>query len=249
MELLKTLPEHARAHPARTNVANRPWGPPLAAITGYAAPEVGATYNRILELCRQVGDNGSLFPALFGLWRFYLVRPDIHKAQELAEQMMRLAQSSHDPALLLEAHRALGVTLFWLGELRQGQRHVEQGIALYDIHKHRAHAFRYGIDPGVFCLCVAGWNLWCLGYPEQALKSTRDALHLAHELAHPYTLAFALNSYCLISISFVTKRQPCENGQKPRSRFRPSTGLPIGRRGRLSYRAGRWRHRATWKKD
>jgi predicted ATPase len=50
-----------------------------------------------------------------------------------------------------------------------------------------------GIDPGVFCLCFAGWNLWCLGYPDQALKNTQDALHLAHELAHPHTLAFALN--------------------------------------------------------
>src|SRR5262249_21906941 len=50
----------------------------------------------------------------------------------------------------------------------------------------------YGIDPGVYCLCFAAWNLWCLGYPVQALKHTQDGLHLAHALAHPFTLAFAL---------------------------------------------------------
>ena len=80
----------------------------------------------------------------------------------------------------------------------QGRRHLEQGIALYDIHQHRSHAVHYGIDPGVYCLCLAAWDLWCLGYPEQALKSTQDALRLAHEVAHPHTLAFALliAAYC-----------------------------------------------------
>jgi predicted ATPase len=159
----------------------------------HAAPEVGQTYNRVLELCGQAGETASLFPALFGLWRFNYLRPDLPKARELAEQMLRLAQSSHDPGLLLPAHQAVGASLFWLGELRQGQRYLEQGIALYDIHKHRSHAFHYGIDPGVYCLCSAGWNLWCLGYPDQALKKAQDAVHLARELAHPVTLALAFN--------------------------------------------------------
>jgi predicted ATPase len=191
LELLKTLPDT----PERVQqelALHLTLGVPVQILKGEAAPEVGKTYNRILALCGQVGETAHLFPALFGLWRFYFLRPDTQKARELAEQMLRLAQSSPDPSLLLAAHQALGASLFYLGELRQGRRHLEQGITLYDIQKHRSHAFRYGIDPGVFCLCFAGWNLWCLGYPEQALKSTQEALHLAHELAHPYTLAFAL---------------------------------------------------------
>ena len=146
-------------------------GVPLQILKGESAPEVGHTYSRVLALCGQVGETAHLFPALFGLWRFYLLRADLQKAHALAEQMLRLAQSSHDPSLLLEAHRALGTSLFFLGELRQSQRLLEQGIGRYDIHTHRSHAFRYGIDPGVYCLCIAGWNLWCLGYPEQALKN------------------------------------------------------------------------------
>ena len=192
LELLTTLPET----PARVQqelALQLTLGVPLQILKGEAAPEVGQTYNRILELCRQVGETTQFFPALFGLWRFYFLRADMHKAHELAEQMMHLAQNSHDPSLLLEAYRALGTNLFWLGEMRQGRRHLEEGIALYDVQKYRAHAFLYGSDPGVFCLCFAGWNLWCLGYPDQALKSTQDALRLAHELAHPFTLAFALS--------------------------------------------------------
>jgi predicted ATPase len=190
LELLKTLPDTPER--IRQELALQlTLGVPYQILRGHAAPEVGQTYKRVLELCGQVGETSPLFPALFGLWRFYLLRPDLQKACELAEQMMRLAQNSQDPALLLEAHRALGASLHLLGELRQGRRHLEQGIALYDIHKHRSHAFLDGIDPGVYCLCFAGWNLWCLGYPDQALKNTQDALRLAHELAHPHTLAFA----------------------------------------------------------
>jgi predicted ATPase len=193
LDLLTTLPDtHERVQ--QELALQLSLGIPFQILKGHAAPEVGKTYNRILELCGQVEETSHLFPALFGLWRFYFLRPDTQKAQELAEQMMRLAQSSQDPALLLAAHQAWGASLLWLGELRQSRRHLEQGIALYDIQKHRSHAFHYGIDPGVFCLCLAAWNLWCLGYPDQALKNTQDALHLAQELAHPFTLAFALNT-------------------------------------------------------
>src|SRR5262249_6909821 len=140
LELLKTLPdtpERVQQELALQLIV----GIPLQILKGEAAPEVGKTYNRILELCGQVGETAQFFPALFGLWRFYFMRPDPPKARELAEQMMQLARNSQDSSLLLEAHRALGVNLLQLGKLRQGQRHLEQGIALYDIHKHRSHAF------------------------------------------------------------------------------------------------------------
>ena len=35
-------------------------------------------------------------------------------------------------------------------------------------------------------------TLWPLGYPDQALKRSQEALTLARELAHPYSLAYAL---------------------------------------------------------
>jgi predicted ATPase len=35
--------------------------------------------------------------------------------------------------------------------------------------------------------------LWCLGYPEQALRRSHEALTLAQDLSHPFSLAFALS--------------------------------------------------------
>jgi predicted ATPase len=46
-------------------------------------------------------------------------------------------------------------------------------------------------DPGVGCRIHAALLLWLLGYPEQALARLHEALALAHELPHPYSLAHA----------------------------------------------------------
>jgi len=134
----------------------------------------------------------QLFPVLRGLLLFYIVRGKLRTAHEVAEQLMRLAQSVQNPALLVEAHYALGVTLFWLGELASARGYLEQSIALYDPQKHRPHAFLYGQDPGVICLSRVAWVLWFLGYPDQALKRIHEALTLAQKLSHPFSIAYYL---------------------------------------------------------
>jgi predicted ATPase len=130
---------------------------------------------------------------LAGLWRFYFQRAELQTACELGEQLLSLAQKVQDPALLLEAHRTLGPTLSFLGEWIPARVHLEQGIRLYDRQQHRSHAFLYGLDPGVVCLSVTALALWHLGYPDQALRRNQEALSLAQELSHPYSLAYALS--------------------------------------------------------
>jgi TOMM system kinase/cyclase fusion protein len=167
-------------------------GPPLVATKGQAAPEVLHAYTRARELCQQVGETSQLFQVLRGLWYFYLHRVELQTARELGEQLLTLAQHVGDPALRLEAHYTLGNTLNYLGEFAAAQAHFAQGIALYDPQRHRAHTVRYGQDPGVICRAYAGVTLWLLGYPDQALQRSHEALTLARELAHPFSLGFAL---------------------------------------------------------
>jgi predicted ATPase len=48
-----------------------------------------------------------------------------------------------------------------------------------------------GQDPGVACRAIDAQTFWLLGYPDQALARLHEALALAHELSHPYSLAYA----------------------------------------------------------
>jgi predicted ATPase len=54
-------------------------------------------------------------------------------------------------------------------------------------------ALRYSFDPGVVCALYSALSLWGLGYPEQARQHMQDATARAQELAHPVSLALALN--------------------------------------------------------
>src|SRR5262249_13535980 len=45
---------------------------------------------------------------------------------------------------------------------------------------------------GAMSLYFAALALWYLGYPDQALQRGQQAVTLAQELSHPYSLAFAL---------------------------------------------------------
>ncbi len=198
LTLLTTLPDTSERNQQELTL-QLALGAPLMVTKGYTAPEVEQTYNRARELCQQMGETPQLFIALRGLWVFYLIRGRLQTAQELGEQCLRLGQRAQDPALLIEAHYALGDTLQCLGEFVPARAHLEQGIALYDPRKHSAHAFRYGQDPGVVCLSHAALVLWCLGYPERALKRSHEACTLAQELAHPFSLAFALDFAATLS--------------------------------------------------
>jgi predicted ATPase len=190
IELIKTLPET----PARTQQALSLYialGAALQMAKGLAAPEVEHAYTRARELCQQVGETPELGTVLFGLLRFYMVRPRLHTAREIGETLLRLAQRAHDPALFVIAHYALGSTWFYLGTLPAAHMYLGEGIARYTPDQRRALVFRMGLDPGVACQLFAAITLWLLGYPEQALAHLHDTLALAHELSHPYSLASA----------------------------------------------------------
>src|SRR5262249_51659667 len=94
--------------------------------------------------------------------------------------------------MLVAAHRALGTTLFWLGVVTTAHPHFTQGIALYDPQQHYASAFLSGEDNGVWCHTYAALALWYLGYPEQGLVRSHEALTLVHQIGHPFSLSFAL---------------------------------------------------------
>jgi class 3 adenylate cyclase/predicted ATPase len=192
LELLEALPD--RPDRVRQELGLRlALGSALTATRGYADPEVGDAYLQARELCRELGEAPpQLFPALHGLYRFYHVRGQLQAAREPGEQLLKMAVSVQDSGLFVEAHRALGVPLFWLGDVTPALENLEQGARLYRAQKHRSHASMFGIDPGVVCLSYGALALWHLGHPEQAYNRSCEALALARTSSHHHSLALAL---------------------------------------------------------
>src|SRR5208282_4677762 len=191
LDILRTLPETPQRARQELELETM-LGPALIATKGNAAPEVGAAYERAVELVRQVGEDAQLFPVLFGLRSFHFVRAELRPASELAQQLVSLAERLQDSGLLVEAHLARGNSLFIFGELLPALEHFERAVTIYDPRKHHSHAFLYGLDPASFCLGRIGWGLTLLGYPDRGLQKAGEAIALAQQQHHPLSLAVAL---------------------------------------------------------
>lgn len=189
LELLQTLPDSPTRQQHELLIQST-LGMAYAATKGYAAPEVERAYTRARELCASVGDTRQLFAVLVGLWNFAFVRGACQTARQLGEQLVALAQQADDPMLQLRAHATLGEICFHLGHLSQARSHLDEGLALYHLPQHRPQALR---PPTVACLAYAAWTLWQQGYAEQAMLRCEEARALAHDLAHPLSLAIALS--------------------------------------------------------
>ncbi|MBM3226608.1 MAG: hypothetical protein FJZ47_22825 [Candidatus Tectomicrobia bacterium] len=190
LTLLSALPET----PERTRqelTLHLALGPALAIMRGDAAPEVVQTYLRAQTLCQQLGESAESLLVLHGLWTGYNALLQIRRARDLGEEYLALALQRNDDVALVEAHRTLGTSLFYLGEFVSARAHLEEGVARYYQQRDHFRGAKRGEDPGVACLAFLVSALGFLGYLQQAQQRAEEAQQLAQELAHPYSLAFA----------------------------------------------------------
>ena len=167
-------------------------GTALMALRSWSAPEVGEVYNRARTLCQQLGQTPQLFLVLVGLRLYHVVRAEFATAYEVSQQLLQLAQQEDDTVLLLEAHHSAGASIFFTGDYLRAKDHFEQALALYDPQQRDTYMLLYGQDPGISGLAYSALVLWALGYPDQARHKAEEALRLAHQFAHPFTLTSTL---------------------------------------------------------
>ena len=177
LELLQQLPDTQER--ARSELELQvTLGPALIATQGWSSADAGRSYTRANELCQQLGATSQRFPVQYGLWLSYLGRAELKKGLEVGEQLLSVALSNQEASFVVEAHLALGITLYYLGEFAQARDHLEQGSARFEPEQHRA---LFGFNPGMACLGFAAWTLWLLGYPDQALGKAHQALVLVDD--------------------------------------------------------------------
>jgi class 3 adenylate cyclase/predicted ATPase len=187
--LLSETPEHLQ----QELLLQVTLGAAVMVVKGFASLEVQSVYARARKLCQKVDGGPLVFNVFWALWVSHLARAEHEQARDAAEECLRLAQAAQSPALLLEAHHAIGTSLLCLGEFVEGLQHLEQGTAIYDQRQHAAQAYIYGQDSGVACLGHGAEALWLLGYPDRARNRIDEALTLARQVSHPISTAAAAN--------------------------------------------------------
>jgi len=91
--------------------------------------------------------------------------------------------------VLLEAHRLIGQTSIYVGELKQSVQSFDKALSLYASAGGDTVQRMVGEPPGIFNLIQSSHVLWSLGYPEQARDRAKSALDKADEVNRPYIQA------------------------------------------------------------
>src|SRR6516162_2439329 len=164
----------------------------LQVTHGYGADVVGATVNRVVELCRRTGETALLAPVLFQAWLFNQMRANYPAGIPLATELLDLTRDGDDPAAQMAAHFANGLTRFALGEPVASHQHFAQGAKIYQGLGSDHTYFRYGFAAGPANQAYAAWTHAMLGYLDQAQEAGRVALEIIERTRHPYTMARGL---------------------------------------------------------
>lgn len=168
-------------------------GPAYMSTKGLASPDAEEVYLQARKLCLSVNEAALSFQAEWGLWLVYQQRGQIDLALSQTNKVLALAEKQKENTdYLLQAYHAAWTTELFVGNISSCQAYVQEGNSIYNLAKHRSHAFTYGgHDPGVCAKTTASEALCLLGFADQGVQNALDGLSLAERLSHPFTLAMA----------------------------------------------------------
>jgi len=193
LELLKDLPQGPERDALELELLIAR-GAPLLTVKGYASHEIEKNFLRAKELSQKHSDSEHHCLAIWGLWVFHLVGGHADTARGLAENLLALAGRAQNPDLLIRAHESVGSSYFFLGRFDEAKAHQLAAKTLFDPNQNRSHALPYTQDPGITARIILAWVFWILGEVDQVEPLALEALVMARELEHPFTLVFALTS-------------------------------------------------------
>jgi DNA-binding SARP family transcriptional activator len=186
--LLETLPS-GMEKPRLERALQIDLGTAAFAAQGYASTEGARAFERVMDLYSHDTD-ADLFPAAWGLWAGASSRAGYEHAHKLAHRLPKLAGG--EAAYEQQGYFAVGNTLYWQGEFVTARKNIERALRLYHPSHHERHVTAFGEDGGVTAGSYHSWILWFLGFPDQAQLASTQALALARQFGHPYSLAYAL---------------------------------------------------------
>jgi class 3 adenylate cyclase/predicted ATPase len=244
LQLLNALPETPERTKQEIDV-QLALGIPLIAVQGYASAETREAFSRARTLCLRLGNIPEYFQALYGCWGYCWMGGENDDALSMADEFLSRSRALADPVLLMVAHRMMGSTLLTIGDFQASANHFEETIRLSTGKEKQPLYNLYMVEPQAASLLLLSWDLWFLGYPDQARERVSEALALAQDLGQPYTIAFAHYMTSVVHLlrgdaarAFESAERSFEMSQEQRFSLyailsRISRGKAIGELGRL----------------
>jgi predicted ATPase/DNA-binding SARP family transcriptional activator len=154
---------------------------------------VREAWTRARDLSSQTGQSLQLCTILGELAIYHYVRAEYQDALQLGDQALVVATEAGDPLLVAMSHWHLGLASFARGEYVQAREHFDEVISFYDPQRHHQQLVSVrGSDIGLGALAYNACCLLVLGHAGQACERSEQALALARQFYHAFTLADVL---------------------------------------------------------
>jgi len=162
----------------------------LTATRGYGAREAQICYERVESLCNS---HRLVIPhsVLIGQWRYSLVTDKLSATMWIAKRIFSLAQERNDTALMMGAYRALGTTVYFLGDFELAREYLTRGLQIWrsgdvqcQVEEVTAHPVAY-----LYYSALVEWNFGELASCQAAIA---EAIALAKDLNDIHGLAVSL---------------------------------------------------------
>jgi len=167
-------------------------GSALAQGRGFGADETSQAFRRAIELFDRFEPSAQVFSVLNGLIGVYVARGEFEQSRDLAVDLLARAGQRNDSTARLMGHRALGMSLFLIGELPSARDHLQKSLELYDVTLHGPLALVFSQDFKVSAQAYMGLASVLFGDINSALENGRAAVAHADQLRHPHSICYAL---------------------------------------------------------
>jgi class 3 adenylate cyclase/predicted ATPase len=164
-------------------------GANLISVRGYGAEEVEENISRAQTLCELIGPSPFLFPVLYNVWVFHLVRGD-SATDRLSRDLVQLAEETDPERFLSWAHIARAISRYWAGDFEACRHHAEQCREHYRFDPESWSLF--GDDTGAYGYLYQGLASWFMGEPGRFRRGLDEALEFAEEAGYAFTVAGTL---------------------------------------------------------
>lgn len=167
-------------------------GAASAAGRGFSADETRKAFKRALELCDRYEPSAQVFPILNGLIGVHVAAGEFEESRDLAEDLLARARRQDDPTANMMGHRALGMSLFLIGDISGARVELQPALDLYDVTRHAPLAPIFSQDFKVSAQSYMGLASVLFGDIDTALEGGHEAVAHADTLRHPPSVCYAL---------------------------------------------------------
>lgn len=170
----------------------------LMTTRGYASREMQECFTRAQELAQRLGKPDHVQPVLRARWRSSLVTRPLTETIRVAREVEAYAREEPTPARIASGHCVLGITRYYMGELRAAQEHADAAV----------RAWRSGAVPTpvtefnmtlVASLLFSAKVLWHQGLAREARARMAEAVRVARDDREPTSLTLALYGAAFLS--------------------------------------------------